>query len=132
MTGVEKIGEIEYSIKSTLDSWLKPRMEGKSLSEAGWEAWMSDQRIMTEKLVKQDWFPSQVKFLERKGQPPVDRIDRSAWPDSPSVLYMIDAHMPRGSDQDNMWWKVRPILQQMIPKHLMWADEYRLNYKNSY
>lgn len=117
----------------TLDGWLKPKMLGKTPSEASWEAWLSDQRIMTEKLCTADWFPESVAFVERQGHPPVDRLDRSSWP-SGNIDYSryIDAHLPRVPDGPENWPKLRALIERFLPQHLSWADRYQKEYRASY
>jgi len=114
---------ITHCVKNTLEAWLKPRQAGKGPSDAGWEAWMSDQRIFTERIKAQTWYPQEVLMIERKGHPPVDRIDRCCWPINPSVRGMTDAHLPKAPDQE--WDKIRPIVEQLLPNWLSWADKYR-------
>lgn len=114
------------SMKRVLDAWLKPRQEGKKPSDASWQAWMSDQRITTEKLCRADWFPQEALLIERKGQPPVDRLDRahpSDW--SLPMSQWQDCHTIRPADQDPHWAKVRPIFTHLVPSFMGRIDAYR-------
>jgi hypothetical protein len=122
------------SMKRVLDAWLKPRMEGKIPSAAGWQAWMSDQRVTTEKLCRADWFPNQALLIERKGQPPVDRLDRahpSDWQNL-DVSKWLDCHTIRPADQDPHWAKVRPIFAHLVPSFMDKIDAYRESFVSGY
>ena len=123
---------IGLATKRTLDVWLKPKQEGKDASGASWEAWMSDQRILTEKLCRADWFPREVVMVEREGHPPKDRIDRSLWPDTIDFARMTDAHLLREPDSPANWAKLRPLVAHFLPQHLEWADDYITRYRASY
>ena len=55
-----------------------------------------------------------------------DRIDRIRWPEKPSVVGMIDAHLVRPGYTDENWPRVRPLLAQTLSaKSLAWCDDYR-------
>jgi hypothetical protein len=120
--------DIMKATVSTLDKWLIPKTVGKIPSQASWECWMSDQRILTENLCKADWFPSKVALIQRNGHPPADRLDRgniSHWHNvNPSRW--TDTHLLRAPD-DN-WPLIRPIISHYLPQYVEWAD----NYKNKY
>ena len=118
------------SMKAYLDRVLKPRFEGKdpaTSGEASWECWMSDQRIVTERLCRQDWFDSQVRLVSRAGHPPVDRLDRSHpddW-DGFDVDRWVDAHVLKAPEEEANWSRILPILDVLIPQHGAWARAYR-------
>jgi hypothetical protein len=112
----------------TLDRWLQPKIQGKTPSEAGWESWMSDQRILTENVCFADWFPQQAKLIERRGHPPVDRLDRghpSDW-NGQNISRWTDAHLLR--EPEINWQKIRPLVAHHLPQHLEWADNYQSEY----
>ncbi len=114
--------------EKTLDVWLKPKMAGKNPSDAGWEAWMSDQRILTERVCRADWFPQKAKLIPRNGHPPVDRLDRGNvqhWT-GVDLATWTDAHLVRAPDEN--WSIVRPLIAHYLPQHLNWADNYREQY----
>ncbi len=124
-------GDILESTRNTLDKYLLPTMK-KFPARAGWEMWMSDQRIVTERLCRQSWFPSEIRFVERRGHSPVDRLDRGCPHDWYSDHFdkdrWTDAHMHKGSHSDEKWADIRPILSALLPQHLEWAEGYRNEY----
>jgi hypothetical protein len=122
------------SMKRMLDAWLLPRQEAKTPSEASWQAWMSDQRIATEKLCRASWFPDEAAFIQREGQPPIDRLDRahpSDW-DPMNVNRWTDCHTIRPIDQSPNWEKVRPIFANLLPDHIERIDRFREAFISGY
>ncbi len=122
------------SMKRVLDAWLRPRQEGKDPSGASWQAWMSDQRHATERLCRQSWFPQEVLFVPREGQPPVDRLDRSKlidW-DNLNVNRWTDCHVIRPTTTEGNWQKVRPIFANLLPQHIEAIDKYREAFEGGY
>lgn len=115
------------SMKRVLDAWLKPRQEGRNPSEASWQAWMSDQRLTSEKLCRQDWFPQEALLIPRDGQPPRDRLDRAHPNDwqNLNVSKWQDCHTVRPADQEPNWSKVRPIFAALVPDYMGRIDAYR-------
>lgn len=115
------------SMKRTLDAWLRPRQEGKIPSEASWQAWLSDQRISTEKLCHSSWFPQEATLIQRDGQPPRDRLDRAHPNDwkPMDVTKWTDCHTLRPADVDANWEYVRPIFAALVPQHMEAIDGYR-------
>lgn len=113
---------------ATLNRWLKPKMAGKNPSNASWEAWMSDQRILTEKVCHAQWFPDNAKLINREGHPPHDRLDRGNAGDWVNMNpgRWTDAHLIRCPDEN--WNQVRPLIAHYLPQHLDWADDYCKRY----
>ena len=122
-----------YATYRTLEEWLLPKIKGLAPSRAGWIAWMSDQRLLTEKLCTAPWFPQDAAMIERSGHPPIDRLDRAGWPVG-NIDYsrFVDAHLPRVPDGPDSWPKLRALIERFIPHHLAWADDYRREYQASY
>ena len=137
------VGEnLADAVERTLTQWYEryPR--------DGFNTWMSDQDIMTARVCQQPWFPTgrppddglahesgEVLFVGRKGQPPLDRLDRSHlsdwnfdnenWLDASHTGRWKDAHVFRASHTDENWQKLRPIVAALLPDHVQWVDEYQ-------
>lgn len=129
---------LESATKRTLDAWYA------KFPRDGFNTWMSDQDIMTYKLCSQSWFPQgrppddggsyeagEVLFVGRRGQPPVDRLDRSHvadWNRDFNASRWVDAHLPRSPWSVENWVKLRRILEALLPDQVEWANEYRLKF----
>lgn len=132
--GYGPTSDLRGLLKTYLDAWLWPRQQGKTPSEASWEAWMSDQRIMTERLCRMDWFPQDVALVPRHGQPPSDRLDRghpADW-ENVSVGKWTDSHIVRPADQEPHWPKIRELLKNAVPQHMDYIDGYRKAFVEGY
>ena len=130
------------SMAWTLGRWLNPKMR-KPGNDPGWEAWMSDQRKLTEALCEQPWFPEfrvddknrdgvyrvgDVLFVTRHGHPPLDRLDRSLtndWKVRPYYPRWTDAHLHKNPFNDEHWNDTLPVIEYHMPQHLEWARRYR-------
>jgi len=132
MMGLQADDDLLGQLRRSYDEWLKPRIEGKGPSDAGWVEWNMDQWRTAEIIKRQSWFSTGTLMIERLGHPPVDRIDRGAWPKEPKVLGMVDAHLPKAPDQPGIWESVRPLLEQLVPDRLAEIDAYRLEYLAGY
>lgn len=87
--------------------------------------WMADQGIVAHKVLN---LPEGFEKVERRGHPPVDRIDRNGWPTEPySLDQYVDAHMPRRPDEMN-WPKVLFLFEKLLPHHAQWVREYHAEY----
>lgn len=122
------------AMRQSLDNWLKPRHQGRNPSEASWQSWMSDQRLVSEKLCGAEWFPKEVLLIDRRGHPPVDRLDRAHLKDWESLdtARWTDCHTIRPCDIDGSWQKVRPIFAKLTPGRMGLIDEYREAFKTGY
>jgi hypothetical protein len=133
--------DIVGSVKRTLAAWFAMRAAGQ---DANMVRWMSDQQIMTEALCQQRWFPSgplppgngaivagMVLVVNRRGHPPVDRIDRSmleTWAQPIEIDRWTDAHLHKAPDSDAHWADELAILRATLPDRAAWADAYRARY----
>lgn len=122
--------DVAASIKKSLDAWLPTRavVPGR---DANMNLWMSDQQLMTEALCQQTWFPQMAFSIERRGHPPVDRLDRSVleyWGDNLDVSRWTDAHLHKAPDSDEHWRDELKILCAHLPQHVEWANAYREEY----
>lgn len=93
--------------------------------------WCSDQWMMTEKL-KASGFP--IRHIERKGHPPVDRIDREGnpenWQGDPARF--TDAHVHKGPWEDKRWGDVLRLASGLLPKHAKWFESFRERYLKAF
>lgn len=126
----EGIG-LEAAIEASLDKWI-PENRGRWPDDPNFAVWMSDQAMMTDKLKVQDWHPDDCELIERKGHPPLDRIDRGAWPKDVRIQGKIDAHLLRPADRPDNWPRVRELFSLLVPSKTQWAEEYRTRYFGSY
>jgi hypothetical protein len=123
---------IAAATQRTLDEWFTryPR--------DGFNTWMSDQDIMTERLCRQEWFPDwapvsnrSVLFVPRPGHPPVDRLDRSHvndWLAPFDASRWTDAHVHKAPESDEHWPLLLKVIDAVIPQHVEWARAYRERY----
>jgi hypothetical protein len=104
-------------------------MEGLFLTDptllGGHSGWNYDETLVTRKI--KAWRPmTDIHVVKRSGDPPVDRIDRAAWPAIPVADGKIDAHLLRPAWTEEDWPRLRPLLEQRLSRdNLAWADNYR-------
>ncbi len=123
--GVKAGDNMTAAIKRNCDAWMPVRRW--KIWEDNFAMWMADQAIVSEKV---EALPEKYVRIERRGHPPVDRIDRGNW--QPLTEAIIDAHLLRPADQDSHWTKIRSLIGQIIPQHSAWADSYREAYIQGY
>lgn len=115
---------IAGAVKRTLDGWLPGRVEVPG-RDMGMHVWMSDQQLMTEALCQQFWFPDKALLVERRGHPPVDRLDRCHrhdWTARVDNLPLVlerwtDAHVHRQPWAPWEWSTLLPIIDMLLPNH---------------
>jgi hypothetical protein len=117
--GVEPIAGI---IQRHLDERL-------AADEDSWAAWNHDEEEFARRLVAWPGHPERCVTVPRRGGPPVDRIDRSAWPAAPNADGMVDAHLPRPGAEG--WSEIRPLIEQVAPHLLEWADAYVQDFRRA-
>lgn len=120
-------GNLKEQLAATLRQHLAPKQAGLDPSAAGWQAWNFDEWNTSAFLKRESWYPGHCQMIERAGQPPRDRIDRTAWPETPSAIGMVDAHLMSSAFIDEHWRKVRPLWRQVHQAH-DWAEDYRARY----
>ena len=124
-------GNLTIQLRQTLERELRPRMEGKTPSEAGWEAWNFDEWNTSRRFREFPWYPDGCQMIERHGAPPVDRIDRSNWAGE-NISGMVDCHMLRPAQQDGNWGRVLSLFRNLLPGRVAWAQAYRDRYMQEY
>lgn len=129
---IEPNGKLLGQLEKSYREWRDPRVEGKGPSDAGWVTWNMDQWRTTKLIKAMPWYNDvgAVLHIERKGHPPVDRIDRGHWREwNPN---MVDAHVLRAPDQPGNWEKVRALFGGLLPGYLPMVDAYRNEYLRRY
>lgn len=95
------------------------------------DLWFLDEYYSSHMILNWPGFPARVQFVERAGQPPRDRIDRSRWPANPSIEGMTDAHLPRPGWNEN-WDGIRPLVRQALGEEALCRyDQYRDRYREA-
>lgn len=56
------------------------------------------------------------------------RVDRGRWVYNGKEEGLIDAHLPRPGYGDETWARVRRLIEDYLPDHVAWADDYLLRY----
>lgn len=130
LMGIEA-GDLATQLAATFERRLKPKQAGLNPSEASWQAWNFDEWNTSAVLREQVWYPDDCLMIERTGQPPIDRIDRHAWPENVSIEGMVDAHLLRPAHDEANWPKVRELFGLLLPEELGWADAYREQYEHA-
>lgn len=140
--------DVATSMQWTLGRWLPRKLEVSRDPE--FERWMSDQRIVTEKLCEQEWFPEfrlddknkeavfrvgEVLFVTRYGHPPLNRLDRfyagGDWKARPFEPFRwIDAHVHKNFLGDDTWADALAIIDELLPQRSSWARNYREKFMN--
>lgn len=99
---------------------------------AGHGGWNYDETLVTRKIKAWCRNDKTVRITRRQGDPPIDRVDRSAWPATPIADGFMDAHLVRPGWTDENWPRLRPLLAQRLSAvHLAWADDYRAEWCHS-
>lgn len=133
LMNLEPNDDVTGQMKRNLDAHLKPKMDGKSPSAASWQAWMNDQWMFTEWVKKMPWYPSQCYNIERRGHPPVDRLDRGCWPANTfPISDYVDCHILRPADQPENWPRLMPILESLLPDHVLSIRKFRREFVDGY
>jgi hypothetical protein len=134
--GLMQNGDLEGQLKETFDTQLRPRMQGLSPSDAAFKAWCFDQHYMSERIKAQPWFAGggeYVFYVERRGHPPMDRLDRGCWPAGEYRLSdYVDAHIFKGPDEEAQWTKLRRVLSELVPGRMAEIEVYRESHVRSY
>jgi len=96
--------------------------DGLGKDEDSWAAWNFDEEWFGKRIKAWKGYEADCQMIDRHGGPPKDRIDRSAWPEKPNAAGMVDAHLLRPVEAH--WMKMRPLVEQIAPEWLSWADDY--------
>ena len=113
--GLRQTGEIASQLQDNFDRTL-------GRSHDSWMAWWHDELFFGSRLKAWHGYPSQCQFIEREGQPPRDRIDRSGWPNSYSKEFLagiVDAHCIRPPLVAPNWQPLRDLLMHYLPEEDM-------------
>jgi len=112
------------SIKSQFEA------DGLKSETDGMKVWCYDETMFGKKIKAWPGYRKDCQMFNRKGCPPVDRIDRSCWPETFDIQEMVDCHSIRpGHTDDANWLKVKSVLAKVVSKEdLLWAENYRMNF----
>lgn len=122
---------LNVAIKETLDGWVEFFINkgNKADNWKNFDLFMMDQDIVTHRMCRMPWFPSEVRLVGRPGG--MRRLDRGGWDES-LIGYALDAHVFNAPDRDGNWQRIRKVIEHYIPSQLAWCDEYREEFRNSY
>lgn len=98
----------------------------------GFRKWMWDQAFSSSQIIKSRWWEAGVQKIERRGHPPVDRLDRSCWPETYDMANYTDAHIFKAPDQPENWPRLLDALKRVLPSRAAWADDYRTRFLAGY
>jgi hypothetical protein len=122
--GVKPGDDVTAACLRNFEEWLPKRRFWKE--DLNFALWMADQAIVTDKVFAD---PDGYIGIERRGHPPVDRLDRGAWPTGDyDLAAYVDSHLLRPADQPEYWPRIRVLIEKLIPQHLDWACRYREEY----
>ena len=113
-----KPGTFVESVQKQLDEGL-----GKNNAD-GWACWNYDERLVGIRIT--EWIAdpavkAKVVFNTRYGGPPVDRVDRCAWPEGMiDVSQKSDAHMPR----NHLFTRCLNLLKSMGVPDVAWYEKF--------
>lgn len=85
--------------------------------------WFGDEESFGRRLRAWPRFPVGVLPIDRAGQPPVDRVDRSAFPAVATTAGFADAHLLRPGHSSENWPRIAPLVTD--PDTRAWAETYR-------
>lgn len=88
--------------------------------------WFFDERYPSSRIMASRFYPGSVLKIPRDGNPPKDQLSRSGpWPENYQADQYVDCHAHRPGWTNAYWFKVRPLIAQLMPGLLGWADAYR-------
>lgn len=88
------------------------------------DRWCWDERFFKTRLDTR----TDVRCVLRQGNPPSDRIDRSAWPSRLDLTGKADAHLLRPGHTLENWNRLRELFARLVPERVGWADDYRARF----
>ena len=93
----------------------------------GW-VWFLDEHHLSNRILSSGLA---VHRVNREGHPPVDRLDRSCWPETYDPSQYTDGHSIRPGWTPANWPRLRPLLAWALPHHLPWLDAYQKEFHRS-
>ena len=95
----------------------------------GMKIWCYDEKMFAEKIKTWSGYTGECQMFDRRGCPPVDRIDRSCWPKSFNIEKMVDCHSVRPGHTSPNWEKIESVLQRVLSEgDLKRVLNYRWNF----
>lgn len=93
--------------------------------------WFLDEHSVSKQIINSRFYPGSFQRIEREGHPPKDRLDRACWPEKIVASNYSDCHSVRPGWSDANYPRLRPLLQQILPEHMDWIDEYRKKFREA-
>jgi len=104
-----------------MPEFIKRRL--KDIEPNSLDAWCLDEHLIGELVNAWPGREGDTEIIERKGGPPVDRIDRADW--KPWFPGAVDAHSVRPPDTDENWPKIREVISHVLtPERMTFLDAY--------
>lgn len=92
------------------------------------DAWQHDEEFLTNRIHQLPGYPDRCRLVRRpRGEPFPDRIDRVAWPGTPSLSGKLDAHLLRNGFGQH-WPKLRELLGLIDRDLSHWGTSYHDEY----
>ena len=103
--------------------------DGLEKETDGMKVWCYDEHMFGRKIKAWGGYPDACQMFDRRGGPPVDRIDRSCWPKTFDITKKVDCHSLRPGHVSPNWEKVESVLVEVIDeKDLQWVQNYRQDF----
>lgn len=113
------------ALKDVVDDHMQKHLSVDSGSE---HAWQHDEEWLTERILAWPGYGSSAHLVQRaSGEPPADRLDRSAW--TTLAPGHVDAHLLRPGFLH--WDNLRRLFRTLVPGMAQWAEQYVEEYKLS-
>lgn len=116
---------IAEHLQERLDRWIG--RERDTLAE-----WYSDEHVASVHLRAWEGYPDKCYMIEREGGPPIDRIDRSGWPEPLSFAGKVDAHVLRPAQNKESWGQMRHFFSNLIPDYMEHVDDFHKKYMEAW
>jgi len=115
----------------TLEAFdIKEKMAKKKADPAknwGW-VWFADEHSVSAKIIASRFYPDRFQRIERQGHPPHDRLDRAGWPQHYNPATLTDCHSIRPGWCTSNWFRLRPLIEYLMPHSMWWVDQYRKDF----
>jgi len=103
--------------------------DGLDKQQDGMRLWCYDEEMFGKKIKAWSGYPDKCQMFDRRGGPPVDRIDRSCWPKRVSIKNMSDCHSVRPGHISPNWERIESVLIQILSEQdLQLIRGYRWNF----
>jgi len=122
--------DTEASIEAQIEERLKADIEvgGDALTE-----WCYDEVLVSRRITAWSGYSDSFNITIRPGGPPVDRVDRSCWPETLGAIEKyVDCHSLRPGHTDENWNKIHKLLVLILePEDMLLVEDYRQKFIES-